>query len=110
MSRLTSFFKFFTSFRFLPMCGLIMGSWIYSIHTEQQPLSMYLLEIKTYLIAFLIVLGLRLFVWLTFERATFYDIKGLVKSILVDFSLFVLMMWSVIGTLFLFNTFIIKIL
>ena len=110
MGRLTSFFKTLTFFRFLPACGLIMGAWIYSIHTEQQPLSMYLLEIKTYLIAFLIVLGLRLFVWLTLERATFYDIKGLIQSILLDFSLFILMMWSVIGTLFLFNTFIIKIL
>ena len=110
MSRFSSFFKTLTSFRFLPACGLIMGAGIYSIHTEQSPLSMYLQEIKTYLIAFLIVLGLRLFVWLTVERATFYDIKGLIQSILLDFTLFILMMWSMIGTLFLFNTFIIKIL
>lgn len=110
MKVLSSFFKTLTAFRLAPICGLIMGGWIYHIHTEQNPLSMYLLESRTYLIAFLIVLGLRLFVWLTLERATFYDIKGLIKSIVLDFALFILMMWSIVGTLFLLNTFIVPLL
>lgn len=110
MKYIASFFRTLTSFRLLSMGGLIMGALIYRIATEQQPLSMYLLGYNIYLIALLIVLGIHIFIWLVIDHGSLYDIKELLGSTVLDFILFVIMMWAMIGTLFLINVFIVPLL
>lgn len=103
-----TFFKAFVSPRFMALCGMLMGAWIYSRQTELRPLSDLLREIETYLIAFVVVLGYRTFVWLVVDKATFYEFKNFLKSIVLDFFVFVAMMLSMVGTLFLLKNFVLN--
>ncbi len=96
------------AYRFLSLCGIAMGAYIFSLRSEFMPLTSFLLEMKTYLIALLIVLGFRLFIWISIDKATFYDISSLIKNIIVDYIMCVLMMICTIGTLFVVDTFILS--
>lgn len=103
---LPSLLKSFLSFRFSVLVGLIMGIWIYSSQSEQQPLSSFLIGYPVYIIAFLILLGFRLIIWVVIEKAGLYSLKSMFTNILVDYISCITLMLSVVGSLFLINTFL----
>lgn len=103
---LSSIFKSFLTFRFSILVGLIMGIWIYSSQSEQQPVSSFLTGIPIYLIAFLILFGFRLIIWVVIEKGALYSLKSTLGNIIVDYISCIAMLLSVIGCLFLIHAFI----
>lgn len=102
----SAFFKSFLSFRFSILVGIIMGIWIYSSQSELQPLSSFLTNYPIYLIAFFIVFGFRLILWVVIEKGALYSIKSMLGNTIVDSLSCILILLSTVGTLFLINAFL----
>ncbi len=105
---LRSFKKSFLSFRFIIIAGIIMGLWLYSLHSEQLTLSALLTEEHVYLISFLIVFGFHTLLWIIVQKASLYDIGGNIARIIKDTIIINAVFLSTIATCFLMNTFILK--
>lgn len=101
-----SFFKAFVSFRFSIVLGLAMGLWLYMTQSESQPLSSFLTSKQIYLIALLIVLSFRLIIWVVIEKASFYSVTSTMRNTVIDYITCIISMLSIIGCLFLLQTFI----
>lgn len=99
-------FKPFISFRFSILLGLIMAFWLYASQSETQPLYSFLISSQIYLIAFLIILGFRLIIWVFIEKGALYNIKNMLINIVVDYITCILILLNTVGCLFLINTFI----
>ncbi len=103
---ISSFFKAFVSFRFSVVLGLAMGLWLYMTQSESQPLSSFLTSNQVYLIALLIVLSFRLIIWVAIEKASFYSVTSTIRNTVIDYITCILSMLSLVGCLFLLQTFI----
>lgn len=101
-----SHLKTLVSFRFSILLGLIMALWLFSTQTEVKPLETFLTGVQVYLIALLIVLGIRLTYWVVIEKAGMYSIKNTCISVIVDYFTCILAMLCGCGCLFLLNTFL----
>ncbi len=102
---ISSLIKPFFTFRFIPLCGIAVAVWLYSLQNEKTPISAYLTQRDVYLIAFLIVIGVHLTLWLVVEKASLYDLKGLFLRIIRDTLIINIVMLCAIAALFLINTF-----
>lgn len=103
---INSFFKAFVSFRFSIVLGLAMGLWLYMTQSESQPLSSFLTSKQIYLIALLIVLSFRLIIWVVIEKASFYSVTSTMRNTVIDYITCIISMLSIVGCLFLLQTFI----
>lgn len=101
-----SHLKSFISFRFSVLLGLAMSIWLFNSQSETKPLVDLLTGIQIYLIAFLIVFGVRLCLWVIIEKAGMYSIKNTLLNIVVDYITCVAAMLCGSGCLFLLNTFL----
>lgn len=101
-----SHLKTFISFRFSILLGLFLALWLFTTQTEIKPLATFLTGFQIYLIALLIVLGMRLTYWVVIEKAGMYSIKNTFISIFVDYFTCILVMLCGCGCLFLLNTFL----
>ena len=99
--KIPEFAKSFLTFRFIILVGIAMGLWIFSIQTEQVPLSVLLTETRIYLISFLIVLGFHILLWIIVQKASFYDIGGYIWRIIRDTIVINAVMLSTVATCFL---------
>ncbi|MDR2902171.1 MAG: hypothetical protein LBU87_03595 [Lactobacillales bacterium] len=98
-----NFIKSFFTFHYTTICGLIIGCWLYLMHSENQPISTFLTETHLYLILLLVTLGFRLITWLLLDKA---NLSGLGKFFLYgirDFIVLNAVTLSTIGALFLLN-------
>ena len=100
------FLKPFLGFHFIVLAGIIMGGWLFSLQTEQVPLSALLTESRVYMISFLIVFGFHTLLWIIVQKASLYDIGGNVWRIIRDTVVINAVMLSMIGTCFLLKTFV----
>ena len=98
--------KPFLGFRFIILAGIIMGGWLFSLQTEQVPLSALLTESRVYMISFLIVFGFHVLLWIIVQKASLYDIGGNIWRIIRDTVVINAVMLSMVGTCFLLTTFI----
>ena len=101
-----SHFKTLVSFRFSIVLGLIMAFWLFSTQTEVKPLETFLTGAQVYLIALLIVLGMRLTYWVVIEKAGMYSIKNTFINVFVDYFTCILAMLCGCGCMFLLNTYL----
>ncbi len=99
------FFRFFFEFRFITILGVIIGSIVYNVHSETNPLNVILTTPDLYIIGFLIVFALNFICWIFIDKATFYNIKTRLLDLVFDFVFLILSGLSTVGTLFLINTF-----
>ncbi len=97
--------KAFLSFRFIPLAGIALGIWLFSMQSEMTPLSSLLTESRVYLISLMIVVGVNLLLWVVVEKASFYDIGGYFVRVLRDTIVINAVMWSTAATCFLIDTF-----
>ena len=105
---LQSLKKSFLSFRFVIIAGIVMGLWLYSLHSEQLTLSALLTEKHVYLISFLIVLGFHSLLWIIVQKASLYDIGGNLIRVICDTVVINAVFLSTIAACFLINTFLLK--
>ena len=96
-----SFLSPFFTFRFIILAGIAMGIWLYSVQTEQIPLSVLLTEARVYLILFLIVLGFHVLLWIIVQKASLYDIGGYILRIIRDTVVITLVTLSTVSACFL---------
>lgn len=101
-----SFLKAFISFRFSTILGLIIALWLFVKQSETLPLSSFLASIQIYLVAFLIVLGFRLVLWVVIEKAGMFSLKNTLINIFIDYTTCILSVLCGCGCLFLLNTFL----
>ena len=104
--RMPSFFKSFLTFRFVIVAGIIMGVWLFSMQSEQVPLSALLTEKRVYLISLLIVFGFHVLLWILVQKASLYDISGYIWRIIRDFIVVNAVMLSTIAAFYLVHTFV----
>ena len=78
-----------------------MGLWLFSVQTEQVPLSALLTEKRVYLVSFLIVFGFQVLLWIIVHKASLYDIGGYIWRILRDFVVINAVVLSTIAACFL---------
>ena len=100
------FFKPLLGFRFIILAGIIMGLWLFSVQSEQVPLSALLTEKRIYLISFLIVFGFHVLLWIIVQKASLYDIGGYIWRILRDFVIINAVVLSTVAACFLLTTFV----
>lgn len=103
-----NFLKSFFKFNFATVLGVIIGLWLYSMHSERKPLSSFLTEPYLYLILFIIVFGFHLIIWLLMDKATLSNIGKLIKNIISQTIILTLVTLSSVGFLFLINTFVLQ--
>ena len=103
---MSNILKPFLSFRFIVVAGIIMGLWLFSVQSEQVPLSALLTEKRVYLISFLIVLGFHLLFWIIVQKAAFYDTWGYIWRMIRDTIVINLIVLSTVATCFLLSTFV----
>ena len=105
--KLPEFSKPFLTFRFIILAGITMGLWLFSLQTEQIPLSALLTEKRVYWISFLIVFGFHILLWILVQKASFYDIGGYLWRILRDTLVINAVMLSTVSACFLLKVFLI---
>lgn len=98
--------KFFFGYRFVTLVGIIIGSIIYNIHSETNPLDLILTSVNLYVICLLIVLAEHFILWIFADKATFYNIIGRILSFISDYIFLVLAILCTVGSLFLLNAFV----
>ncbi|MGN1063203.1 MAG: hypothetical protein ACI4QM_02640 [Alphaproteobacteria bacterium] len=108
MAFISSIFKPFISFRFSILLGLIMALFLFTIQSETQPLSSFLTAYPLYAIAFLIIIGFRIIIWVLIEKAGMYSLKGTLSGIFSDYLTCILSLLCATGCLFLLHTFILS--
>ncbi len=104
--RIRSFFKPFFSFRLITLAGMGVGLWLFSVQTEQIPLSALLTETRVYFIPFLIVLGFHILLWIFIEKASLYNIGNYFWGIIRDTVVINCVVLSTVATCFLLTTFV----
>ncbi|MBR6412572.1 MAG: hypothetical protein IKS41_05385 [Alphaproteobacteria bacterium] len=101
--KIPEFAKSFLTFRLIILIGIAMGLWLFSVQTEQVPLSVLLTETRIYLISFMIVLGFHVLLWIIVQKASFYDIGGYVWRIIRDTVIINAVMLSTTAACFLYH-------
>jgi len=101
--KIPEFAKSFLTFRLIILIGIAMGLWLFSIQTEQIPLSVLLTETRIYLISFMIVLGFHVLLWIIVQKASFYDIGGYIWRIIRDTVIINAVMLSTTAACFLYH-------
>lgn len=93
------------SFHFVTLLGVVIGTILFDIHSEANPLSSFLLSSHVYFVGFLIVFPLHFLYWIFIDKGTFYNIKSRILNMITDYMLLVLSTLCTIGTLFMIDTF-----
>lgn len=105
MSAVKSLSNTFLSFRFIPLAGIALGLWLFSMQSEMNPLSSLLTEKRVYLISFMIVVSVNLFLWVFVEKASLYDLSAYFLRVFRDTIVINWVMLSTAAASFLINTF-----
>lgn len=98
--------KFFFGFHAITILGFFIGCIIFNIQSETNPLTGIISSGKLYFIGFMIVFVLHFLYWIFADKATFFNIKNRIFSLLWDYVFLILTTLSTVGTLFLLNTYI----
>ena len=98
--------KFLTSFRFSVLIGIILALWLDSISSVSNPIWSFVVWPYLYVILFCVILCYQLLLWIIMDKATLYDVKGLIRSILGDWFLCVLYFLCTVFFLFFVQTYI----
>lgn len=98
--------KFLFGFRFVSLIGLLIGSLIYCIQSETNPLDVILTSVNLYFIGLLIVFAIHFILWIFSDKATFYNIKSRIVAFACDYVFLLLSILSAVGTLFILNAFV----
>lgn len=103
---LSGVLKFLFGFRFVSLIGVFIGSIIYNIQSETNPLDVILTSLNLYLIGLLIVFVVHFILWIFSDKATFYNIKGRIFGFVFDYVFLLLSILCTVGSLFLINAFL----
>ncbi len=101
-----NFLKYFFDFHSISILGVILGFAFYNSQSESNPLSSFITAGNLYGIAFLIVAAIHFILWIFSDKATTYNLKGRLLTLVGDYFFFVASVLCTIGSLFVLNTFV----
>jgi len=93
------------SFRFVQICGMVMGFYVFGLQSETQPLSSFIFRPSLYLVASLIALSVDVLVWLLIDKGTFYEFSHVIKNLVDDCIIINIVLLCTLSFLFLFTIF-----
>lgn len=92
------------SFRLVSLCGVLMAFYIFSLRTDDRPLSFFIYNVNLYIVASLIALAVRVLLWIVVDRGTFYEFFHRVKQTFDDCILINVVLLCTLSFLFLVTT------
>lgn len=99
--------NFLLSFRWATLFGIGLACFLNSISDpEKQPVWQFVTWPFLYAILFFVVLGYRLVMWIVMDKATLYDVKGLIFRIVGDWVASVIYFLSMIFLIFFFQVYL----
>lgn len=93
------------SFNLPAIIGLILGVLLFNQQSESNPLSQILMSPFLYLSALLIAVILQFIYWTLIDTGTVENLKPHIINAVIDYIIIVLVIMSIIGTLFIIDTF-----
>ena len=93
------------SFRFASLMGVLMAIYVFSLRTENRPLSFFLYNPTLYVVATSVALVMRVLWWIFVDRGTFYEFSHNVMRTIGDCILINIVLLSTLSFLFLMTTF-----
>ena len=100
-----SFFSPFFAFHFTTLAGIVIACIVWSMSSENQPISGFLFSPNLYLIASLVAVAIRLLLWITVDRGTFFEISRVFWRIIQDVIIINAVILSTLSSIFIAETF-----
>lgn len=102
---LTHFFKSLFSFNIASIAGIITGWILFVTYTGSMPLPPLLFSRELYFMCLLGTSIFHFFLWVIFDKASFYNIKNRLKDLLLDYMVLMTVTTCFCALVFLINTF-----
>lgn len=102
---ITYFFKQLFSFNIASFSGIIAGWALFMTYTGSMPLPPLLFSHELYFMGLLGASIFHFFLWVLFDKASFYNIKNRMKDLLLDYLVLMAVTTCFCSMLFLINTF-----
>ncbi len=93
------------NFRFISICGILMGFYVFSLQSETQPLSSFIFRPSLYFMASLIAFFVDILIWLLMDKGTFYEFSHFVKKLVDDCIIINIILLCTLSFLFLYTIF-----
>ena len=100
-----SFLTPFFAFHFITLFGILIALFIYMMSSENQPLHSFIFSPNLYIIASLIAISVRLFLWILVDKGTCFEINKIFKRMLLDVVVINVVILSTLSSLFIVKTF-----
>ena len=101
-----SFLSKLFAFRLASLGGIVMAIYVFSLRTEDRPLSFFLYNPTLYIVASLIAVSIRVLLWIVVDRGTFYDFSRNLKQAIGDCILINIVLLCMLSFLFLVTSFL----
>ena len=94
------------SFRLASLCGILMAIYVFSLRSEERPLSFFLYNPTLYIIASLIAVAIRVLLWVLVDRGSLYNFGHNIKQTIGDCILINIVLLCMLSFLFLVTSFL----
>ncbi len=101
-----NFLKYFFGFHFISTIGVLVGSFLYSVQSETNPISSFLTAPNLYVICVVTVIVIHFILWIFVDKSTSFNLKNRLLNMIGDYFFLVISILGTVGSLFLLNTFI----
>ena len=100
-----NFFSPFFAFHFITLAGIFIACCVWMNSTESQPVSSFLFSPNLYIISTLVAVTVRLVLWITIDKGTFFEIGRLFKRVIQDIIIINAVILSTLSSIFIAQTF-----
>jgi len=100
-----SFFSPFFAFHFITLAGIVIACFVWMISSESQPISSFLFSPNLYIISSLVAVSVRLLLWITVDKGTFFEIGRVFGRIIQDVIIINAVILSTLSSIFIAETF-----
>ncbi len=100
-----SFLNPFFAFHFITLAGIAIACFVWMISSEVQPVSSFLFSSNLYIISSLIAVAVRLLLWISIDKGTLFEIKSVLKRIILDVIVINAVILSTLSSIFIVETF-----
>ncbi|MBQ4472549.1 MAG: hypothetical protein II942_04855 [Alphaproteobacteria bacterium] len=101
-----TFFQKLFSFRFVSLCGILMALYVFSLTTDAKPISTFLFNPTLYLVASLVAVAVRVLLWITVDKGTFYEFSHILWQTIEDCVIINIVLLCTLSFLFLVTSFV----
>ena len=105
IQRKNSFLSPFFAFHFITLAGIAIACFVWMISTENQPISTFLFSPNLYIISSLIAIAVRLLLWITIDKGTFFEIGHILGRLILDVIVINVVILSTLSSIFILETF-----